>query len=127
MPDRRGRQGGGHRYPRTARVNEILREVVAEALEEVADDERLHLVTVTGVHTDPDLRHATVFYAARHAEADAALAEQRVRLQAAIGREVRLKRTPLLSFAVDSGVTEGWKIEGIIRDIREPRGDNAED
>ena len=108
----------GPRFPRTARVNEVIREIVAEALELVADDdERLQLVTVTGVTTDPDLRHATVFYSARHEGAEVALAEQRVRLQAAIGRQARFKRTPQLSFLPDPGVSTGWRIEGILRGL----------
>ena len=48
------------RYPRTARVNEVLREVVAEELERI-DDERLGITTVTAVEVDPDLRHAVVW------------------------------------------------------------------
>ena len=48
-------------YPRALRVNEVLRQVVAEELERLADaDERLRLVTVTSVDTGPDLRPATV-------------------------------------------------------------------
>ena len=126
MPDRRGRSSHTKRYPRTARVNEVLREIVAEALEEVADDDdRLLLVTVTGVETDPDLRHARVFYAARAEGADEALDEQRVRLQAAIARQTRLKRTPQLSFVLDTGVTTGWRIEQVLKglDTQHDRGD----
>lgn len=128
--ERRGHQAPVHRYPRTARVNELLREIVAEELEAIGDDDdRLHLVTITGVQTDPDLRRAIVFYSARHAEAEAALAEQRVRVQAAINRQTRFKRTPLLSFVVDPAVSTGWKIEGILRNLNEPaqeHGDDAE-
>ncbi|HEX2850778.1 MAG TPA: ribosome-binding factor A [Acidimicrobiales bacterium] len=105
-------------YPRTARLNEVLREVLAERLEEFADDdERLDLVTITGVQVDADLHHATVFYTARHEGAGDALAACRVRLQAAVAREVRLKRTPQLSFMVDPGVTSGWRIEEILKDV----------
>ncbi|MEA3076532.1 MAG: ribosome-binding factor [Actinomycetota bacterium] len=118
MPDRRGRTSHTRRYPRTARVNEVLREIVAEALEEVSDDdERLNLVTVTGIEAEPDLRHAKVFYAARTEGADEALVEQRVRLQAAIARQTRLKRTPQLSFVVDTGVTTGWRIEEVLKGL----------
>ena len=46
-------------YPRTARVNELVREILGDALERL-DDDRLQLVTVTHVHVDPDLRHAVV-------------------------------------------------------------------
>ena len=116
---RRGRQPvGSHRYPRTARVNEVVREIVAEALEAVSDeDERLLLVTVTGVETDRDLRRATIFYSARHENADEALMEQRVRLQAEINRQARLKRTPQLLFVPDPAVSHGWKVEEILKEI----------
>ena len=42
------------------RVNEAVREVVSEAVGELKDP-RIGFVTVTGVETSPDLRHARVF------------------------------------------------------------------
>jgi ribosome-binding factor A len=132
MPDpRRGRHRvGERRYPRTARVNAVIQEVVADAIERAGtDDERLQLLTVTGVETDPDLRHATVFYSGRHAEAEVALAERRVRLQAAVARETRLKRTPQLSFVVDPALTSGWRVEEIIRGLKREheQGEHGDD
>ena len=111
MPDRR--------YPRTARVNKVVHEVLAEELERLAvADERVELLTITAVKVDPDLRHATVLLASISDEAKEALAEDRVRLQAAVGRQLRLKRTPQLSFAVDPAVTTGSRIEDILRGLR---------
>ena len=49
------------RYPRTARVNEVVREALADELERL-NDPRLGLVTLTGVDVSPDLRQATVYY-----------------------------------------------------------------
>ena len=104
------------RYPRVARVNELLREVIADELERL-DDDRLALATVTGVTTDPDLRHATVWFASL-AEATAdALSEHRVQLQAAVGRQVRMKRTPELAFKADPAVASGSRVEEIIRNL----------
>ena len=115
MASRRGAPQHTHRYPRTARINEVLREVLGDALEDLGgSDERLDLVTITGIVCEPDLRHAKVFYTGRHEEAAEGLAEARVRLQAAIARETKLKRTPQLSFEVDPGVTTGWKIEEVL-------------
>jgi len=121
VPDRR--------YPRTARVNRLLREVLAEELERLSgDDDRLRLATITAVVVDPDLRHAKVLFdpglePGVTNEVAEALAEQRVRLQAAVARQVRLKRTPQLSFLSDSGVTTGSRVEEILREIR--KGDPA--
>lgn len=111
---------GRGRYPRTARVNHVLQEVVAEALERMAtDDERLQLVTVTGVEADADLRHAKVFYAARHPDAGDALESQRVALQRTINRETRLRRTPQLVFLPDPAIASGWRVEEILKDLSE--------
>jgi ribosome-binding factor A len=49
------------KYPRTARLNESLLEVLAEALERLSDP-RLELVTITGVDVSRDLSRAKVFY-----------------------------------------------------------------
>jgi ribosome-binding factor A len=108
------------RYPRTARLNELLREVLAEELERLADhDERLTLITVTGVEIEADLRHAKVLFSSLAGEANDALEEGRVRLQAAVGRQIRMKRTPQLAFAEDPAVAAGRRVEDILREIRE--------
>ena len=78
MPGRRREKRGPAAYARTARVNEVLREVVAEALERMADtDDRLRLLTVTSVEITPDLSRAKVYLSSLPAPAVEALAEQR--------------------------------------------------
>lgn len=113
------RHAGQRQYPRTARLNELLREIVADELERF-DDDRLERVTVTGVEVAPDLRHATVWIDAPvtddgDAEVLAALADVRVRLQAAVGRQARTKRVPELAFRPDPAVREGERVEEILR------------
>ena len=116
MPDASSR-----RYPRTARVNHVVHEVVADELERI-DDDRLGMTTVTGVQVDPDLRHATVWLSSLSSESELALAQHRVRLQAAIGRQMRMKRTPELRFRADPAVETGQRIEDILRGLEEDRG-----
>ena len=117
------------RYSRLDRVNEALREVVADELE-LVDDRRLELVTVTGARVDPDLRHAVVWYSAMTApatgeEVETALAQHRVRLQAAVGRQLRLKRTPELAFKLDPAIAVGTRVEEILRGISSSSGDEG--
>jgi ribosome-binding factor A len=104
-----------------ARVNELLREILGDTLERL-DDDRTALVTVTAVSCDPDLRHATVYLdtLAGPEEDDAlleALGELRPRLQAAIAREARLKRTPELTFSPDLVVRTAGRIEEVLRGL----------
>jgi ribosome-binding factor A len=116
-----------HRYPRSARVNEVLREVLADALERLSDvDERLDLVTVTAVACEPDLRHAQVFLSSLDAGEREALEHQRARLQAAVSREVRLKRTPQLSFAADPAVASGQRVDDILLRLHQEQGELGE-
>jgi len=116
---RRNDNRGVAPYARTLRVNQVLREVVAEELERLADaDERLRLLTVTGVDTAPDLRHAVVYLSSLSEDSAEALAERRTQLQRALGRQVRMKRTPQLEFAVDPAVIAGGKVDDVLRKIR---------
>jgi ribosome-binding factor A len=117
--NRRLPTGAARPYPRAARVNEVLREVLAEAIERLADtDERLTLLTVTAVTSDPELRHATVLFASLSDDARSALTDVRLRLQGLIARQVRLKRTPQLAFALDPALSTGERVEEILRHIR---------
>ena len=114
---------GGRRYPRMARVNELVREVLAEEIELLQGDERLGLLTVTHVDVEPDLRRAKVFLSSLTDEAEEALMEHRPRLQAALSRQVRLRRTPQLRFGADPAIETAARIEDILRGLgRESRG-----
>ena len=96
----------------------MLREVVAEELERVADaDDRIGILTVTAVVTEPDLRRATVLLASLTDDVRDALQEQRVHLQGAIARQMRLKRTPQLTFDVDPAIETGNRVEDLLRSI----------
>lgn len=113
-----GQRGSSRGYARTARVNQVLRQVVAEELERLEElDDRLGMLTVTTVQCDPDLRHATVLLSSMTGEEEEALEAVRVRLQAAISHQVRIKRTPQLRFAADPAVAAGQRIEDILRSL----------
>jgi ribosome-binding factor A len=111
------------RYERIARVNEVVREVLGDELERLSDP-RLGLFTVTGVDVSPDLRQATVYYSALIPAADkaehehdtaVALREVIPQLQAAIGRQVRMKYTPHLVFREDPAIRTGERVDEILR------------
>ena len=104
------------------RVNSILREVLAEEIEKMSDS-RLELVSVTAVDTAPNLRTALVYVDVLGREAGEgaleALRGAAKRLQSVIGREVRMKYTPALEFAIDPGITGGERIDQILRELKQ--------
>jgi ribosome-binding factor A len=113
--------GTARDFPRTARLNHLVQEIVAEEIERL-DDDRLGFFTVVGVEVEPDMRHAVVWYTSLadpdgQADLEAALNEHRGRLQGAIGRQARLKRTPELDFRPDMMIGQAERVDGILRDL----------
>jgi ribosome-binding factor A len=112
----RHRRGATHPYPRTARISALVREILAVEIERLADgDERLGMLTITEVECTADLKSAVVFFSSLGDEAAEGLDDHRRALQALVGREIRTKRTPLLSFAVDPSIEAGARIEAALR------------
>ncbi|HEY5272571.1 MAG TPA: ribosome-binding factor A [Acidimicrobiales bacterium] len=119
------RRGAQRPYPRMARVNALLHEVLAEQLARDADvDERLGIATITGVDCSPDLKLATVYFSSLSEELALALEEHRRGLQSALGEEVRIRRTPTLRFLADPAVAAGNRIEAAILRSRR-RGESS--
>src|SRR5690349_2025920 len=106
---------------RMRRVNESVRQVLAEALPDLKDP-RIGLVTVTGVATTSDLRHATVYVSVLGSERKrratlVGLAAAHGLLQARLGRQLRLKRTPQLTFEYDPSVERGVHMTRLIDEL----------
>jgi ribosome-binding factor A len=115
----------GHRYPRSARVSETLREIVAEELVRI-DDERLAFVTVTGIDVDNELNRAIVYFDSLagsdgDAEVVEALEAHRRRLQTSINRQIRAKKTPVLTFRPDEVIRAAERVDDILRADRQRR------
>jgi len=106
---------------RMRRVNEAVREVLSEAIGELKDP-RIGFVTLTGVETSPDLRHARVFVSVLGSEDErdeslAGLSAAHGVLQARIARELRMKRTPQLAFEYDPTVERGVRMTQLIDEL----------
>jgi ribosome-binding factor A len=109
------------------KVNELLREVIAEEAAELKDP-RIGFLTITGVDTAPNLRTARVYYSVmgddeQHAATAAALKSAARRLQAVIGAQTRLKYTPVLEFFVDPSIEQGLRMDTLLHHLEEDRED----
>jgi ribosome-binding factor A len=105
------------------RVNEVIREVVGSALAAGLKDPRIGFVTVTAVETSPDLQSARVFVSVlgdehEREETLAGLNSAHGYLQAKIGDELHIKRTPTLSFHYDDTIEKGMRISSLLDDER---------
>ena len=106
---------------RLRRVNEAVKEVLSESIGELKDP-RIGFVTVTGVETSHDLRHARVYVSVLASESKrkrtlAALQAAHAVLQARVASELRLKRTPQLVFEYDPSVERGVRMTKLIDEL----------
>ena len=103
------------------RVNAAVREVLSEAVGELKDP-RIGFVTVTGVETSTDLRQAVVYVSVlgserkREQSIDGLQAAHGI-LQSRIARELRMKRTPQLTFEYDPSVERGVRMTKLIDEL----------
>ena len=106
---------------RMRRVNAAVREVLSEAVGDLKDP-RIGFVTVTGVETSPDLRQAVVYVSVlgsekkREQSIDGLQAAHGI-LQSKIARELRMKRTPQLTFEYDPSVERGVRMTQLIDEL----------
>jgi len=109
------------------RVNESVRAVLAEAVGELKDP-RIGFVTVTSVQTSHDLRQATVYVSVlgsdrQRSRSLAGLDAAHGVLQARLASELRMKRTPQLTFQYDPSVEEGVRMSKLIDELVTDRDD----
>ncbi len=112
---------------RMRRVDEAMRAVLSDAISKDLKDPRVGFVTVTGVKTSPDLRHARVYVSvlgddqARQASIEG-LRSAHGFLQRRVATELTLKHTPALVFQYDESVDRGMRISQLIdSQLSEPR------
>ena len=116
---RRSTRSSTPKYSRSARVSTTLQEIIADELVRI-DDERLTFVTITDIDVDPELNRAIVYYdSLADEEGDdeilEAFADHRVRLQSSIARQIRAKKTPILTFRPDLVIRSAARIDDILK------------
>ena len=104
---------------RMRRVDEAVRAVLSDAIASDLKDPRIGFVTVTGVKTSTDMRHARVYVSVlgdEHVRAAtlAGLDSAHGYLQRRVAAELRLRHTPTLTFEYDPSVQRGMRISQLL-------------
>lgn len=95
------------------RMDEKIREAIAEIVAVEVSDPRLTLITVTGAKVSPDRSIASVYVSAspdRYEEVLAGLESARGRIRSMLGRNLGWRVTPELRFFIDGSVDTGAQI-----------------
>lgn len=107
---------------RLERVEDLLKEELSELILRGVKDPRVGFVTITGVRVSADLRHARVYVVTHETGEEQertleGLQSARGYLRGALGRRVRLKYIPDLSFSIDETLEQGFRIHEILKSL----------
>jgi ribosome-binding factor A len=110
------------------RINELLRDEIAELLRREVKDEVLStsLISITEVDTAPDLRNAKVYFSVYGSDEEIQAAQQHLTRAAAFLRRnlmdrLDLRYTPRLEFLFDPSLATGDRIMRLMRQIEHER------
>ena len=108
---------------RAARVGDLLIEELSDLLLREIKDPRIGFVTITEVEVSDDLRHARV-YVVTHETGEGrqrtleGLHSAGSYLRAALGRRLRLRYIPELTFCIDESLERGMRIHEILKSLK---------
>src|SRR5437763_7562184 len=106
---------------RTSRVGETLRGAIVEVFRHDLKDNRLAMVSVTGVEISPDLHFARVFISGLNESETKNIAvdlnAQQGKIRHFLGQRIRLRFTPELDFRYDETSARAGRIESLLKEI----------
>jgi ribosome-binding factor A len=113
---------------RVARLQQLILETAATAVQRELSDPRLGFVTLTHVKLAPDLTAATVYWSCLGTDADRrtsarALEDATPVIQSVVAGALATRTTPTLTFRYDPSLAHAERLEGIFEQIKRERGD----
>jgi ribosome-binding factor A len=119
-------------YKRAERVGDLIKKEISQIIQCELKDPGIGFVTITAVELSSDLKHAKIFYSVLgdekgKKESSSALKRACGFIQHEMGRRLRLRYTPEISFLFDSSVEYGAHIETLIKKIHESQGSTTDD
>jgi len=114
-------------YKRSDRIAESIREEISSILLQEINDPRIQFVSVMRVEVSADLQHAKIFVSIigsddKKQEAFEGLKSARGFIQRKLGKRIRLRYTPEISFKMDTSVDEGMHIYELLQEIKNEGG-----
>lgn len=113
---------------RATRVGDQIQREIASLLSTGGiKDPRIGFVTITAVKLTPDLKEAKVYFTSHGSEAEQketaeGLADSAGRLRSHIGKVMRIRHAPTITFVFDKSIEEGAKIERLLGEVRKKEG-----
>ena len=113
-------------------INEEIQKALAELIRELKDPRVQNtMISITRVETTPDLRYAKVYvsFLQENLAADAlkGLKSAGGYLRRELGRELQLRYTPELVWALDDSITYGAKMMKLINSLEVKKDEEADE
>ncbi|PKM79885.1 MAG: ribosome-binding factor A [Firmicutes bacterium HGW-Firmicutes-14] len=114
---------------RANRVAEEIKKEITQMLRDEMKDPRLGFITVTGVEVTPDIRYAKVFVSIfgndeNKAQSLQALESAKGFVRSELGKRMRLRYTPEISFKFDSSIEYGARIMKLLKEVKDTENEN---
>jgi len=131
MARRREESWGESDSPRPRRVAELIRRELAQTLQNIAAETGLGMVTLSSVDVSPDLRECKLYVtqlgpSVTHEAVVIKLQPYVRELRARIGKNLRLRYLPRLSFRFDESIEQGARIDALLSEIGSTQGTTSE-
>ncbi len=114
-----------HPYKRSARVGDLIREEIADIIMNKIKHKTLGFVTVTGAKVSDDLRHATVYLSVLNDEEGGRTVRKLNSsvsfIKGELGRRLKMKYVPELTFRIDESIEYGRKIDRLLDEVKSER------
>ena len=107
---------------RPTRVAELLQSEIADLLLRQLKDPRLRMATISRVDVSPDLREACVYVSRvgdknEQKETMEGFARAVGFIRGQLGKRVKLRHTPSLTFKLDTAIADGVRISRLLHDL----------
>ncbi len=110
-----------HPYKRSVRVSDLIREEVADIIQNKVKHKTLGFVTVTGAKVSDDLRSATIYLSVLNTEeSDRTVSKLNALgpfIKGELAKRLQMKYVPSLRFRVDEAIAYGMKIDKLFDEI----------
>ncbi|PBB05906.1 30S ribosome-binding factor RbfA [Salimicrobium humidisoli] len=109
---------------RANRVAEQIKKELGDIISKKIKDPRIGFVTVTDAEVTGDLQQATVYITVLGDDPEtqdtlAGLAKARGFIRSEIGKRIRLRKTPEITFEIDEAVERGNRIESLLNNLND--------
>jgi len=118
-------------FSRKDRLADQIKREVADILQNHLKDPNLGFITITDVELTNDLRYATVFYSVLGEEGEKIRAGKILHksagvIQSELARRLNIRKSPLISFELDTSAEYGAKMEKLFKKIENERAERGD-